>query len=411
MSALLIRNIKTLVQCSAQAPNICKGLQMNQLPTLNDAFLLIEDEKIKDFGPMQNCPEVNAEVLDASGRMVLPGWCDSHTHIVFAASRESEFVDRINGLSYVEIAAKGGGILNSARRLQNTSEEALLENAMGRLDELRQMGTGAVEIKSGYGLSVEAELKMLRVIQQLKKCSPITIKATFLGAHALPLAYKENREGYIDLIINSMLPRIADEGLADYIDVFCEKGFFSVAEMEQILEAGARFGLKPKVHTNQFNCMGGIQAALKYNAVSVDHLEVLNDEEIKALQHGETIATLLPSAPFFLNDHYPPATKLIDADVAVALATDYNPGSSPSGNMPFVLSLGCIKLRMTPNAVINAATINGAYAMEVSDQLGSITPGKKANLIITRPIPSIDYIPYAFGSDLIEQVLINGSRD
>ncbi|MCP4443001.1 MAG: imidazolonepropionase, partial [Aureispira sp.] len=379
-----------------------------ELSLLHDAYLLIEGDRIVDFGPMDTCPEDADKLIDATGRMVLPSWCDSHTHLVFAGSRELEFVDRIKGLSYQEIAQKGGGILNSAKRLQNTSAEELLESAYQRLLEIQKQGTGAVEIKSGYGLTVESELKILRVVQKLKTMTKMPIKATFLGAHAVPAIYKENRKAYIDLILNEMLPQIAEEGLADYIDVFCEKVAFSVAETELLMEAGAKYGLKPKIHTNQFNCMGGIQASVAHGAISVDHLEVVNDEEIACLLNSNTIPTLLPSAPFFINDHYPPARKMIDAGLGVALATDYNPGSTPSGRMPLVVSLACIKMRMLPEEAINAATLNGAYAMELQDEVGTITKGKLANLIITKPIPSLAYIPYAFGSDVVDQVMIAG---
>jgi imidazolonepropionase len=359
---------------------------------------------------MENCPENAAQKIDATGKMVLPTWCDSHTHIVFAGSREAEFLDKIKGVPYEEIARKGGGILNSANRLQNTSEDELFEAAWKRLDEVASFGTGAIEIKSGYGLTTEAELKILRVIRRLKEKSLLEIKATFLGAHTFPMSYRDNRQGYIALIIKEMLPQIAAENLADYIDVFCEKVAFSVAETEQIIEAGLKYGLKPKIHTNQFNCMGGIEASVKYGAISVDHLEVLTDEEIAVLQKSDTIATLLPSAPFFLNDAFPPARKILDAGIAVALASDYNPGSSPSGNMQFVLSLACIKMKMTPEEAINAATLNGAAAMELSQNYGSIQRGKIANLLITKEIPSIHFLPYAFGSQLVESVILKGKK-
>ena len=408
---LLIQNIKSLIQTSTNAPEIMKGNRQSELSTLDNAWVLIEDELIKDFGSMNSPYKTKGEpikTLDATGRFVFPSWCDSHTHIVFAGSRESEFVDKINGLGYEEIAANGGGILNSAKRLQNATEKELMEQASARLEEIMRMGTGAVEIKSGYGLTVDAELKILRVIKKLRKTSPLTIKSTFLGAHTFPIAYKENHQGYIDEIINKMLPVIAKEKLADYIDVFCEKVAFSPEETDQIIKAGAKYGLKAKIHTNQFNSMGGIEVSVNNNAISVDHLEVLNDDEIAVLKKSSTIATLLPSAPFFLRDQYPPAKKLIAAGVPVALATDYNPGSTPSGKMPFVLSLACIHMRMTPEEAINAATVNGAYAMEVNNELGSITKGKKANLFMTKPMPSYSYMPYAFGSNLIETVILNG---
>ncbi len=385
---------------------------MSHLPCIEDAFLIINDlGRIDAFGSMDKCPTASfEEVVDATGRYVLPCWCDSHTHLVFAGSREGEFVDRIHGLSYQEIAQRGGGILNSAKKLQETSESHLLEMAESRLKEIQTFGTSAVEIKSGYGLTPESELKILRVIRKLKEKSNMLIKATFLGAHAIPAHFKSDREGYIKQIIEVMLPQIADEGLADYIDVFCEKVAFSPTETERIIQAGAQYGLKAKIHTNQFNCMGGIQVSVANNAISVDHLEVVNDEEIECLKSSQTIPCLLPSAPFFLNDHYPPARKIIDAGLPVALATDYNPGSTPSGNMPFVLSLACIKMKMTPEEAINAATIMGAKAMEVENQTGSITIGKRADLFITKPIPSLAYIPYSFGSHLIDQVFINGKR-
>jgi imidazolonepropionase len=347
--------------------------------------------------------------LDATGRFVLPAWCDSHTHLVFAKSREEEWVNRIKGMSYEEIANRGGGILNSANRLQATPEELLFEQAMERLAEVQKSGTGLIEIKSGYGLTVESELKMLRVIRRLKESSDLEIRASFLGAHSVPMAYRNgNRQGYIDLIINEMLPKIADEGLADYVDVFCEKLAFSVVEMEQILAAAARFGLKPKVHVNQFNCMGGIGAAVCHGAISVDHLEVVDEADLVVLKSSNTIATLLPSAPFFLQDHIPPARRLLENNVAVALASDFNPGTSPSGKMPFVVSLACIMLKMLPEEAIQAATLNGAFALEAAQDFGSIARGKYANIIITKPMPSLAYLPYSFGSDLVDRVVVKG---
>jgi imidazolonepropionase len=346
--------------------------------------------------------------IDATGQFVLPAWCDSHTHLVFAGSRETEFVDKIKGISYEEIARKGGGILNSAQRLNETSEDELYESALLRLKEMRAMGTGALEIKSGYGLSVAGELKMLRVIKRLKKTQNIPIKATFLGAHAIPKEYKKNREGYLQLIEDEMLPRIAAEELADYIDVFCEKGFFDTTETKRILEAGKRYGLRPKVHANQLKNSGGVQVGIACGAISVDHLESIGDEEIEALASSKTIATLLPSAAFFLRLPYPPARKLIESNAAIALATDYNPGSSPSGNMPLLVAMACIQMKLTPEEAINAATINGAFAMEVANEVGSITIGKKANLIFTKPIPSLAYLPYSFGENLIDNIMING---
>tara|TARA_B110000046_G_scaffold108222_1_gene115563 strand:+ start:15616 stop:16839 length:1224 start_codon:yes stop_codon:yes gene_type:complete len=404
---MLIKNIKSLLQTSSPKKAL-RGTLLSELTSVENAWLLIEKDTIKNYGSMDTCPDFDGKIIDASGKMILPTWCDSHTHLVFATSREEEFEMRLKGKSYQEIAESGGGILNSAKKLQNTSEDDLFESAWERLNEVIKMGTGAIEIKSGYGLSVEGELKMLRVIKRLKAKSPIPIKANFLGAHSFPAEYKDNHQGYIDLIVNEMLPQIAKEGLADYIDAFCEKVAFSVAETEQIIEAGAKYGLKAKIHTNQFNCMGGIELCVKRKALSVDHLEVVNDYEIECLKNSETIATLLPSAPFFLSDPYQPGRKLVDEGVAVALASDYNPGSSPSGNMNFVVSLACVKLKMTPAEAINAATINGACALELNEEYGSISKGKKANFILTKKIPSIVYIPYAFGSNLVDQVIING---
>ncbi|MFQ5445751.1 MAG: imidazolonepropionase [Saprospiraceae bacterium] len=413
MSSLLISNIKQLVlaEDAHRTAPVC-GPGMSRLPMLDNAFLLIENGRIAGFGPMAHCPERAGKTVDATGRFVLPSWCDSHTHLVFAESREEEWVNRIKGLSYEEIANRGGGILNSAKKLREMPEEQLYEHALRRLGEVRSYGTGLIEIKSGYGLTVESELKMLRVIRRLKETSNMGIVATFLGAHSVPAEFRKgNRQGYIDLIINDMLPQIAGEGLADYIDVFCEKVAFSVAETEQILEAGARYGLKPKIHVNQFYCMGGIAAAVKHGAVSVDHLEVVADEDVEALNGSSTIATLLPSAPFFLNDHIPPARKLIDAGLPVALATDYNPGTSPSGRMPFVVSLSCIQMKMLPEEAINAATLNGAFALEQGVEYGSFARGKVANFFITRPMPSLAYLPYAFGSDLVERTFIRGQEN
>jgi len=407
---MLIKNIKQLLQCrkEKQTP-LLKGFELDRLPVLENAWVKLKADRIEDYGAMSDYPSEEGEkVIDAHGKVVLPAWIDSHTHLLFAGSREDEFVMRIKGKSYQEIAAAGGGILNSAKKLQAADEEQLFEEAFDRLEELIQLGTGAIEIKSGYGLTVEAELKMLRLIHKLKQKSPIPIKATFLGAHAYPEKYKKDHQAYIDLIINQMLPKIAKEGLADYLDVFCEKVAFSANETDQILTAGNSFGLRAKVHTNQFYSMGGIENCLKHNALSVDHLEVLNDAEVELLASNQTIATLLPSAPFFLNDSYQPARKLIDGGAKVALASDYNPGSSPSGNMNLVVALACIKLRMSPEEAINAATVNGAHALELGHELGSISKGKKANLIISKKIPSYNYLPYAFGSNLIDQVIING---
>ncbi len=406
---LLIKNIKALGGILESDVEWLKGSQMSDWKLIENAFLLIENDQIHSFGRMEDCTSVeNANTIDASNRYCIPAWCDSHTHLVFAGTRESEFVDRINGLSYEEIAARGGGILNSAKRLENASEDELLEAVSKRANEIIKTGTGAVEIKSGYGLSTKAELKILRVAQKLKQISPLTIKTTFLGAHAIPAAFKANRRGYIDLILNEMIPQIAEEKLADYIDVFCEENYFSVDEMTEIIEAGKQYGMIPKVHVNQFNAIGGIKAAVDANARSVDHLEELSDDDIEALQGAETIATLLPSCSFFIQIPFAPARRLIQNNLAVALASDYNPGSTPSGNIPFVLSLACIKMKMKPEEAFNAVTINGAYAMHLSNTHGSITKGKKANLILTQKIPSINYIPYAFGGDHIYQTILNG---
>jgi imidazolonepropionase len=379
------------------------------LPTLKNAYLILKDDLIQDYGLMENLPETNADLtIDATGRVILPTWCDSHTHIVYAGNREQEFVDRINGFSYEEIANRGGGILNSAKKLNETTEEEIYEQSKLRLEEVMHLGTGAVEIKSGYGLTIEGELKMLRVIQKLAQNYPIAIKATFLGAHAFPLHYKENKAGYIDEIITKMLPEIAQNKLADYVDAFCETGYFSVEETEKIMEAGIQYGLKPKIHVNQFNSIGGIQAGIKYNALSVDHLEIMNPEDIEALKNTETMPVALPSCSYFLSIPYTPAREMIKAGLPIALATDFNPGSTPSGNMNFVVATACIKMKMTPEEAINAATINGAYAMGISETHGSITKGKKANLILTKPVSSYYQIPYAFGSNLIESVFLEG---
>ena len=408
MTTLLI-NIKELLQVRETALAKVSGAEMAILPTIKNAFLLIKDNLIADFGTMDNVPKIATDkIIDATGKIVLPSWCDSHTHIVYAGNREQEFVDRINGLTYEEIANRGGGILNSAKKLNETSEEEIYEQSKLRLEEVIHLGTGAVEIKSGYGLTVEGELKMLRIIKKLAENYPITIKATFLGAHAFPIEYKDNHQGYIDLMINKMLPEIAKNKLADYVDVFCETGYFTVAQTEQIMEAGIKLGLKPKIHVNQFNSIGGIQAGIKYNALSVDHLEVMKPEDIEALKNTETMPVALPSCSYFLSIPYTPAREIITAGLALALETDYNPGSTPSGNMNFVVATACIKMKMTPQEAINAATINGAYAMGISETHGSITAGKKANLIITKPIPSYYQLPYAFGSNLIDNVIIEG---
>jgi imidazolonepropionase len=405
----LITNIKELLQVREISVDKVSGSEMAHLPTIKNAFLLIEDDRIAGCGEMENLPTIAADkIIDATGKMVLPCWCDSHTHIVYAGNRDQEFVDRINGLTYEEIANRGGGILNSAKKLNGTSEEDIYSQSKTRLEEVMRLGTGAVEIKSGYGLTVEGELKMLRVIQKLSQNYPITIKGTFLGAHAIPSEYKENRKGYIDSIVNEMLPEIAKNKLAHYIDVFCETGYFTVEETEQIIEAGIKFGLKPKIHVNQFNSVGGIQSGIKYNALSVDHLEIMTKVDIESLKNTETMAVALPSCSYFLSIPYTPAREMIAAGLPLALASDYNPGSTPSGNMNFVVATACIKMKMTPEEAINAATINGAYAMGISETHGSITIGKKANIIITKTISSFYQLPYSFGSNLIDSVLIEG---
>lgn len=408
MPNLLIRNIKTLVQAETQPRALVQGSDMAVLPVVQDAYLLLENDRIAAFGPMSECPERADETLDAAGRMVFPSWCDSHTHIVFAATREEEFVDRIRGLTYEEIAQRGGGILNSAQRLRHTSEEVLFEGAWQRLQEVIGYGTGAIEIKSGYGLSLESELKMLRVIRRLKEVSPIPIKATFLGAHAIPAEYKHRRQEYVDLVVEQMIPQVAEQGLADYCDVFCDRGFFSVEETERILKAGWAHGLKPKIHANELDFSGGVQVGVANQAISVDHLECAGDAEIEALRGSQTLPTLLPGCAFFLGIPYAPARKMIDAGLPVVLATDYNPGSAPSGRMSLVVSLACIKMKMLPEEAINAATINGARAMELEAEYGSIAIGKKANLFISKPLASVAQLPYSFGSDPVDTVILNG---
>jgi len=406
----LITNIKQLVNVS-EGSKLLRGKELSVLPCIENAYLIIEDGIITEYGSINTLkpqPSNFKQAIDASGQFVLPCWCDSHTHLVFAASREEEFVDKINGKSYAEIAAKGGGILNSARKLNEMSEDELFNRSWRRLEEVSKLGTGAIEIKSGYGLTVEGELKMLRVIKRLKERSSLSIKSTFLGAHTYPPEYKENHKGYIDLMLNEMLPVIEKEKLADYIDVFCETDFFSPEETETICKAGMRHGLKPKLHANQLNFSGGVETGIKLGAVSVDHLETVNGNIIDKLAKSETIGTLLPTAAFFLRMPFQPARQMIDAGCAIALASDYNPGSSPSGNMNLVVAMSCIGMKMLPEEAINAATINGAFAMELQDAVGSISVGKKANLIFTKSISSLAYLPYAFGSDLIDKVMING---
>jgi imidazolonepropionase len=417
-SSRLIYNIKQLVNVRRES-RLLRGREMAELPCIDDAWVLIEEGEIADLGEMRALPAalagmiggglaVDGQAIDAAGRLVLPAWCDSHTHLVYAGSREGEFVDKIRGRSYAEIAARGGGILNSAQQVAETSEDRLFNSAWQRLEELMRMGTGAIEIKSGYGLTVDSELKMLRVIKRLRERSPVLVRATFLGAHTYPAEYRDDHAGYIRLIVEEMLPVIAGEELADFIDVFCERGFFSVGETEEIVRAGMSFGLRPKIHANQLHLSGGVETGVRLGAISVDHLETMNAAAISALAGSATIGTLLPTAAFFLRMPFQPARELLDAGCAIAVASDYNPGSSPSGNMNFVVAMSCIGMRMLPEEAINAATINGAYAMSLGDKVGSITPGKRANLILTRPVPSLAYLPYAFGSNLVERVMMGG---
>jgi imidazolonepropionase len=410
---VILHNIKELVQVDPMQRLWVAGKSMADVQTIKNAFLVIQDELIEDFGCMEALKDINLESedtvieLDCTGKMVFPSYCDSHTHLVFAATRENEFIDRIKGLSYEEIAERGGGILNSALRLYDTPEEELYSQAMDRMDEILRLGTGAVEIKSGYGLTTDSELKMLRVIRRIKQTSPILVKSTFL-AHAFPVEFRNKRKEYLDLLINEMIPLIASEGLADYVDVFCDRGFFTMDETELILKAGLRHGLKGKVHANELANSGGVQVGVKYNAISADHLEFLEDEEIAALLGSETMPTVLPGAAFFLNLKLAPVRRMIDAGLPVAMASDYNPGSSPSGNMNFIQSLGCLKYGMTPEETLHATTINSAYAMGISRSHGSIAIGKQANLYITQPISSYAVVPYCFGSNLIETVILNG---
>jgi len=407
----LFINIKELVQVREEQISFLAGEEMKILPTIKHAYLLIEDGLISNFGKMTDCPNQSQyEIINATGRIMLPSWCDSHTHLVYAGNREGEFVDKINGLSYEEIANRGGGILNSAKKIAEISEEYLYKQSKERLDEIISLGTGAVEIKSGYGLSVDAELKMLKVIRKLNDNSNIKIKATFLGAHAIPEKYKDDKDGYLKMLVNDLMPIIAEESLAEYVDIFCETGYFSVDDTDLILEAGKKYGLIPKIHVNQFTSIGGVQSGVKYNALSVDHLEVMKDEDFEVLKNTKTMPVALPSCSYFLSIPYTPVRKMIDMGLPIALATDYNPGSTPSGNMNFVVSTACIKMKITPEEAINAATINGAYAMGVEREVGSITKGKVANLILTKPIDSYVTIPYSFGSNKIEKVYLMGEE-
>ncbi|MDT8308662.1 MAG: imidazolonepropionase [Bacteroidales bacterium] len=409
--SLLIKNIKSILQAETVPVKWRAGDKMSILPTLENGWIWIEDGIIKAFGTMKYLDQQDYHpnsTIDATDRMVLPAWCDSHTHMVFPETREIEYINKIKGLSYEEIAKRGGGILNSAQKMQAASEEKLLADALKRLDLITHYGTGAVEIKSGYGLTTSTELKMLRVIKKLKSLSQLTIKATFLGAHAFPAKYRENHNGYIDILVNEMIPKIAEEHLADYIDVFCDKGFYSVDETERVLDAGKKYGLRPKIHANELDFSGGIETGVKYDALSVDHLEFTAEEQIKILKNSHTMPTLLPGAAFFLGMNEPPARLMINSGLPVAMATDYNPGSSPSGNMQFIIALGAIRMRMIPEETINAVTINSAYAMGVNDTLGTIAAGKKANIIITKKIPTVAYLPYAYGDNKIETVILNG---
>ncbi len=415
---IIIKNIKELLLAGEESVKKVSGKEMAKLSTIKDAFVFIDNGIIADYGKMTSLNNSkyyndisgkNVKSIDASDKMVMPAFCDSHTHIVYDGSREIEYIDKIKGLSYEEIAKRGGGILNSAKRMQLADEAELVEQAIERLDEIKMLGTGAVEIKSGYGLTTESEMKMLKVIKKLKEFTPLTIKSTFLGAHAVPAEYKKNQSEYVRIIIEEMIPKVAEENLADYIDVFCDRGFFSEKETEMILEAGQKYGLQPKIHANELDFSGGIQAGVKYNALSVDHLEFTGKDEIDVLLNSETMPTLLPGAAFFLEMEYPPARKMIDAGLPVALASDYNPGSSPSGNMQLVTSLGCVKMKMLPEEVLNAATINGAYAMGLSNELGTIKKNKKANLIITKKIPTYAFIPYSYGSNNVDTMIINGN--
>jgi len=407
--SVLILNIKQLLQVHDSNVTIVKGADMKELPILENAYIYIDHDTIIEYGKMEDYQTIEADtIIDATGKIVLPSWCDSHTHIVYAGDRTSEFVDRIKGLSYAEIANKGGGILNSAKLLQKTSEEILYKQSLKRLDEIIAMGTGAVEIKTGYGLTLDAELKMLRVIKRLKRESLAIITPTLLAAHAIPSEFKTKKQDYIKYIIEELIPKAAELHIANYIDVFCEEGYFDINDTEAILKAGKNYNLKPKIHVNQFNILGGIALGVKYNALSVDHLEELNEDDIVALKDSETIPVALPGCSYFLSIPYTKARQLIDAGLPIAIATDYNPGSSPSGNMNFIVSAACVKLKMTPEEAINAATINGAYAMGISNMYGSITRGKKANLIITKPMDHYSEIPYAYAHNPVEQVIING---
>ncbi len=407
---LLIKNIKQLLQVRQERLKWLAGSEMAGLPFLEDAYLYIEGDKIVDFGVMEDIKPgyLKAEIIDAEDKLVMPSFCDSHTHLVYAGSREMEYVDKIKGLSYEEIAKRGGGILNSVKLLQDTSEDELFRQSLPRIKEIIRMGTGAVEIKSGYGLTTKDELKMLRVIKRLNQETDLSIRSTFLGAHAVPAAFKNRRDDYVSIVINEMIPAVAAEGLADFVDVFCDRGFFTVEDTDKILSAAAGYGLRPKIHANELDYSGGIQVGVKHNALSVDHLEYTGEKEIDSLLGSETMPTLLPGASFFLGMVNPPARKIIDAGLPIALASDFNPGSSPSGNMKMIMSFACVDLRMTPEEAINAVTINTAYAMGLEKEMGSICRGKTASLIITKKVPGYQFLPYAYGSDLVDTIILNG---
>jgi imidazolonepropionase len=413
---IFIKNIKKLINVRENTPSALSGEQLGVLPCIEDAYLITDGDSIIDFGEMSEIEEGQLaaieqsvdKVIDATGRMVFPSYCDSHTHLVYAGSREMEFSDKLRGLSYQEIARRGGGILNSVALLHNTSEDSLLEQTLVRAKEIISMGTGAVEIKSGYGLSVEDEMKMLRVAKRVAENTPLTVKTTLLGAHAVPARYKDNRSGYVDEIVNEMIPAVAAEGLAEFVDIFCEEGFFSVEDAERIFEQGIKYGLRPTVHANQMSFSGGVQVGVKYDAISVDHLEYTGEQEYDVLASSNTIATLLPGATFFLNMDYPNARAMISKGVKVAIASNYNPGSCPSGDMKYMMALALLKMKMTPEEAINAVTINGAFAMGLGEQFGSITVGKRANLFITKEIPSYEFLPYSFTSSLIDTIILNG---
>ena len=407
----LIKNIKELVGVETTPRLRKQGKEMAQMETIKDAYLVVEDGKFKSFGLRKDLKEENVDlVVDATGKMVCPSFCDSHTHLVYANSREKEFVDKIRGLSYEEIAKRGGGILNSAKATAAASEEELYDMAQQRIEEAVRLGTGAMEIKSGYGLTTEAGLKLLRLFRRLRETPPVTIKSNFLGAHGIPMEYRGHQEDYVDLVINEMMPKVAAEGLADFVDVFCDQGFFTVKDTERILEAGIKYGMRPKIHANEMAVSGGVQVGVKYGAISVDHLEQMGDAEIESLKGSETMPTILPGCAFFLNLPLSPARKMVDSGLSVAMASDYNPGTAPSFNMQLILSMACIRYRLTPEEAFNATTINTAYAMGVSDKLGSIAVGKVANFYITKPIASYEYMPYAYGENKVEQTFLNGKR-